>query len=138
MRAASSACGYKLANNRYPIAAGVPRSQQNPEYGSLHGVSVDGFWIDRTPETAAVPGWYRSLRTFRFPGEGDVDRLSLLANRDANETHKRHQTRETSGKAGGFGGFIHSLIELMVRGTSRQLVEFETSIRPKRDDVLWQ
>ena len=31
-----------------------------------------------------------------------------------------------------------SPIELTVRGTSRQVVEFETSIRPKRDDLLWQ
>ena len=35
--------------------------------------------------------------------------------------------------------FIHSLLfELMVCGTSRQLVEFKRSIRPKRDDILWQ
>ena len=36
------ACGFKLADdgNRHPIAAGVPRAQQYPEYGPIYGVGV--------------------------------------------------------------------------------------------------
>jgi len=54
---------------------------------------------------------------------------------------KKVTTQETSGKrdirqAGASGGSF--IVSLMVRGSSRQLVEFETSIRPKRDDLLWQ